>query len=68
MEFEGVEKAYAMQAGREIRAVVLPDILDDNATTHLARDLAKRIEKELSYPGKIKITIIREKRAVQYAL
>lgn len=68
MEFEGVEKAYAMQAGREIRAVVLPDILDDNATTHLARDLAKRIENELSYPGKIKITIIREKRAVQYAL
>lgn len=68
MEFEGVEKAYAMQAGREIRAVVLPDILDDTATVHLARDLAKRIENELSYPGKIKITIIREKRAVQYAL
>ncbi len=68
MEFEGVEKAYAMQAGREIRCVVLPDVLDDVATTHLARDLAKRIEKDLSYPGKIKVTIIREKRAVQYAL
>jgi hypothetical protein len=46
----------------------IPDILDDTATVHLARDLAKRIENELSYPGKIKITIIREKRAVQYAL
>lgn len=68
MEFEGVEKAYAMQAGREIRAVVLPDVLDDVATTLLARELAKRIENELSYPGKIKVTIIREKRAVQYAL
>src|SRR5262249_12197091 len=68
LEFEGVEKAYAMQAGREIRAVVLPDLLDDQATTLLARDLARRIESELRYPGKIKVTIIREKRAIQYAL
>lgn len=67
-EFTGVEKAYAMQAGREIRVVVLPEILDDNGTVSLARDLTKRIENELNYPGKIKVTVIREKRAVEYAI
>lgn len=67
-EFPGVEKAYAMQAGREVRVVVLPDALDDDGTLNLARELTKRIEKELSYPGKIKITVIREKRIVEYAM
>jgi ribonucrease Y len=67
-EFTGVEKAYAMQAGREIRVLVLPDLLDDAGTINLARDLAKRIETDLHYPGKIKVTVIREKRAVEYAI
>lgn len=67
-EFPGVEKAYALQAGREIRIFVLPDMIDDTGTLHLARDLAKRIEADLTYPGKIKVTVTREKRAVEYAV
>lgn len=67
-EFPGVDKAYAMQAGREIRIAVLPDMIDDAGVINLARDLTKRIEKELSYPGKIKVTVIREKRAIEYAV
>lgn len=67
-EFSGVEKAYAMQAGREVRVVVLPDLIDDDGVVALARDLTKRIEKDLSYPGKIKVTVIREKRIVEYAI
>lgn len=67
-DFEGVEKAYAMQAGREVRVVVLPDLVDDDGLTNLAKDLTKRIEQDLSYPGKIKVTVIREKRAVEYAM
>jgi ribonucrease Y len=66
--FPGVEKAYAMQAGREVRIVVLPDMIDDDGVVNLARDLTKRIEQELSYPGKIKVTVIREKRIVEYAI
>lgn len=66
--YRGVEKAYAMQAGREIRVVVLPDEIDDDGVITLARDLTKRIESELSYPGKIKVTVIREKRIIEYAL
>lgn len=66
--FNGVEKAYAMQAGREIRVVVLPDLIDDDGVTNLAKDLTKRIEQELSYPGKIKVTVIRETRTVEYAM
>jgi ribonucrease Y len=66
--FPGVEKAYAMQAGREILIVVMPDMIDDDGTVNLARDLTKRIEEELSYPGKIKVTVIREKRVVEYAV
>jgi ribonuclease Y len=66
--FRGVEKAYAMQAGREIRVIVKPEMVDDDSTLQLARDLTKRIEDELSYPGKIKVTVIREKRIVEYAL
>lgn len=57
-----------MQAGREIRVVVLPDEVDDDGVVTLARDLTKRIETELSYPGKIKVTVIREKRIIEYAL
>lgn len=68
MQFPGVEKAYAMQAGREIRIMVLPDKVDDDELLTLTRTLTKRIEKELSYPGKIRITAIREKRVVEYAM
>ena len=67
-EYTGVEKAYAMQAGREVHVVVLPEVIDDAGTITLARDLTKRIEQELNYPGKIKVTVIREKRAVEYAV
>lgn len=67
-DFPGIEKAYAMQAGREIRIIVLPDMVDDDGIVNLARDLTKRIEQELSYPGKIKVTVIREKRVVEYAV
>ena len=67
-DFPGVEKAYAMQAGREVRIIVLPDMIDDDGIVNLARDLTKRIEQELSYPGKIKVTVIREKRIVEYAM
>lgn len=68
MEFSGIEKAYAMQAGREVRIVVLPDQIDDMGVVTLAKELTKRIEQELSYPGKIKVTVIREKRVVEYAV
>jgi len=67
-EFSGVEKAYAMQAGREIRVVVQPNLIDDDGVVTLARNLTKRIEEDLSYPGKIKVTVIREKRIVEYAI
>lgn len=67
-QFQGVEKAFALQAGREVRIVVQPDALSDDALIHLARDVTKRIEKEVSYPGKVKVTVIREKRVVEYAL
>lgn len=67
-EFAGVEKAYAMQAGREIRVVVMPDMIDDDNLINLSRNLAEKIEKNLAYPGKIKITVIREKRVVEYAV
>jgi ribonuclease Y len=66
--FPGVEKAFALQAGREIRISVLPDMVDDIGVMSLARELSKRIEQELNYPGKIKVTVVREKRAVEYAL
>lgn len=62
-----VDKAFAMQAGREIRVFVQPEIIDDAGTIALAHDLTKRIEQELRYPGKIKVVVIREKRIVAYA-
>lgn len=65
--FPGVEKAFAMQAGREIRVMVKPDAVSDVASHELARDVAKQIEDELEYPGQIKVTVIREIRAVEYA-
>lgn len=65
--FEGVEKSYAIQAGREIRIIVKPERVDDATATKMARDIVKRIESELEYPGQIKVTVIRETRAVEYA-
>ncbi|MDO8633121.1 MAG: ribonuclease Y [bacterium] len=65
--FEGVEKAYAIQAGREIRVFVKPGELDDLNSQKLAKDIAKRIEEELRYPGEIKVTLIRENRFVEFA-
>ena len=63
----GVEKVYAMQAGREIRVMVQPTAVDDDAAVLLSHDIAREIEKELEYPGQIKVTVIRESRAVEYA-
>lgn len=65
--YDGVEKSFAVQAGREIRIIVKPDIIDDISAHRLARDIRKRIEEELNYPGHIKVTVIRETRSVEYA-
>lgn len=65
--YEGVEKSYVIQAGREIRIIVKPDIIDDLSATCMARDIVKRIEKELEFPGQIKINVIRETRAIEFA-
>ena len=65
--FDGVEKCYAVQAGREIRIMVKPEQVDDASAILLARDVAKKIEAEMEYPGQIKVVIIRETRAVDYA-
>lgn len=65
--FEGVEKCYAVQAGREIRIMVKPDKIDDDEAVLLARNVAKKIEEEMEYPGQIKVIIVRETRAVDYA-
>jgi ribonuclease Y len=65
--FEGVSKSFALQAGREIRIVVESDRISDEATVWLSKDIAKRIENELEYPGQIKVTVIRETRAVEFA-
>jgi ribonucrease Y len=64
---QGVDKVYAMQAGREIRVMVAPGAIDDDAATLLSYEIAREIEKELEYPGQIKVTVIRESRAVDYA-
>ena len=65
--FKGVEKSYAVQAGREIRIMVQHDLVSDDEAARMAREIAKKIENELTYPGQIKVTVIREMRAVDYA-
>jgi ribonuclease Y len=65
--FEGVEKTYAIQAGREVRVFVTSDNINDLQAHDIARDIAKKIEAELKYPGEIKINVIREMRVVEYA-
>ncbi|MFD2704737.1 ribonuclease Y [Salibacterium lacus] len=65
--FDGVEKTYAIQAGREVRIMVKPDVVDDITSHRLARDITKQIENDLDYPGHIRVTVIRETRAVEYA-
>ncbi|MFC6579371.1 ribonuclease Y [Planomonospora parontospora] len=65
--YEGVEKVFAMQAGREIRVMVKPDAVDDIQASVIARDVAKQIEEELTYPGQIRITVVRESRATEFA-
>jgi ribonuclease Y len=66
-DFPGVESCYALQAGREIRVVVLPDKVSDNEASNLAREICRRIEHEMNYPGQIKVSIIRETRHIDYA-
>lgn len=65
--FDGVEKSFAIQAGREVRIMVKPDVVSDDQMTIIARDVVKKIEDELEYPGQIKVHIIRENRAIEYA-
>ncbi len=65
--FRGVEKSYAIQAGREIRVMVKPDRINDSEAVMLARQITKKIESELEYPGQIKVTVVRETRAIEYA-
>jgi len=65
--FKGVSQSYAIQAGREVRIIVRPEDVDDLASTRLARDVAKKVEETMQYPGQIKVTVIRETRAIDYA-
>src|SRR6267143_638930 len=65
--FQGVQQSFAIQAGREVRILVKPEQIDDTAAQLMARDIAKRIETELSFPGQIRVTVVRETRAVEYA-
>ena len=67
MSFEGVQQAFAIQAGREVRIIVKPDAIDDLASARLARDIAKKIEETMQYPGQIRVTVIRETRATEIA-
>ena len=65
--FDGVDNCYAIQAGREIRVMVKPEKISDEKMTLLAREICKKIEADLDYPGQIKVNMIRESRAVDYA-
>ena len=65
--FAGVETSYAVQAGREVRIMVKPEAVNDDQIVILARDIVSRIENELDYPGQIKVNVIRESRAIDYA-
>jgi ribonuclease Y len=65
--FQGVDKAYAIQAGREIRVIVIPDKISDADSIVLAREIRKKIEEGMEYPGQVKVTVIRETRAIEYA-
>jgi len=65
--FKGVEKSYAVQAGREIRVMVQHDIVSDDEAARMAREMARKIESEMTYPGQIKVTVIREMRSVDFA-
>jgi ribonuclease Y len=65
--FKGVEKSYAVQAGREIRIIVQSDVISDEEAGLMAREIARKIEGEMTYPGQIKVTVIREVRSVEYA-
>ena len=65
--FEGVEKSFAIQAGREIRIIVKPEKISENEMTLMARNVAKKVEDEMEYPGQIKVNVIRETRAIEYA-
>ena len=65
--FEGVEKSYAIQAGREVRIAVRPDEVDELATLRLSRNISKKIQETMEYPGQIKVTVIRETRSINYA-
>ena len=66
-EFAGVESCFALQAGREVRVVINPEKISEGESQMLAKDICQRIEKEMNYPGQIKVTIIRETRSVEYA-
>ena len=65
--FSGVESSYAIQAGREVRIMVKPEVISDDQMVITARDIVKKIENELDYPGQVKVSVIRESRAVDYA-
>jgi len=67
MSFGGVESAYAIQAGREVRVIVQPDKVSDKSASKICYDIVKEIEEELEYPGEVTVTVIREKRVVQKA-
>ena len=65
--FEGVTKAFALRAGREVRVIINSNELNDNKTFIMSKDIARKVQKELEYPGQIKVTVIREVRAIEYA-